>query len=172
EELRRRVPGISLRTTFIVGFPGETEEDLAELLGFVKEAGFDHLGVFTYSHEPGTGAHDLPDRLTQAAKEERRGRVMELQQSISLSRYRERIGSTLDVLVDAGPDEPDGPWRARAEFQAPDIDGSVLVRTRRELSIGEFLRVKVTGAAPYDLLASPVASAAARPRARRSASSA
>ena len=150
-EFRRRMPGISLRTTFIVGFPGETDEDLDELLGFMEETRFDHVGVFTYSHEPGTAAFDLADLVPPEVKQERRGRIMELQQGISLSKYTSRVGSTQEVLVDAGRKSPRGPFRARAAWQAPDIDGSVLVKTRRELPIGEFVRVKVTGAAPYDL---------------------
>ncbi|MGH9868947.1 MAG: 30S ribosomal protein S12 methylthiotransferase RimO [Candidatus Polarisedimenticolia bacterium] len=163
EEFRRRVPGISLRTTFIVGFPGETEQDVQDLLGFVKDARFDHLGVFTYSHEPGTGAHDLSDDVDPAEKAERRGRLMELQQEISLDLYTARVGRTLDVLVDAGPSERAGVWKARAEFQAPDIDGSVLVRTRAQLEVGSFIQVKVTGAEPYDLLAVPQRRRARRP---------
>jgi len=155
ETFRRRVPGISLRTTFIVGFPGETGQDVEELLGFVGEAEFDHLGVFLYSHEPGTAAHDLADDVDPAEKEERRARVMELQQEISLRRYSDRIGRTIEVLVDGGPDEPGGAWRARAAFQAPDIDGSVRVETRRELTVGDFLNVRVKGAEPYDLIAAP-----------------
>jgi ribosomal protein S12 methylthiotransferase len=155
EEFRRRVPGISLRTTFIVGFPGETEEDMHELLGFVEEARFDHLGVFTYSHEPGTGAHECEDDVLPEEKQERRARVMEMQHGISLEKYEARVGQTLEVLVDAGPETRGGPHRARAAFQAPDIDGSVLVRTRREIPVGEFVRVTVTGAEPYDLVATP-----------------
>ena len=155
-EFRERMPEISIRTTFIVGFPGETEEDIRLLLDFIEEARFDHLGVFTYSHEPGTGAHDLPDDVTAGQKEERRARVMELQQEISLARYTERIGTVQEVLIDAGPERPGGPFRGRTAWQAPDIDGSVLVRTRRDLPVGEFLKVEVTGAEPYDLIARPV----------------
>jgi len=153
---RDRMPDISIRTTMIVGFPGETEQDVETLLEFIGQARFDHLGVFTYSHEPGTGAHDLADDVPAPQKEERRARVMELQQEISLARYTERIGSVQEVLIDAGPETPGGPFRGRTAWQAPDIDGSVLVRTRRDLPIGEFLKVEVTGAEPYDLLARPV----------------
>jgi len=155
EEFRKRVPGISLRTTLIVGFPGETEDDVNQLLDFVEEARFDHLGVFTYSHEPGTAAHDLPDDVHDQEKLARRDRVMTLQQEISRALYEARVGSSLLALVDGGPDEPDGPWRARASFQAPDIDGAVLVKSERELAIGDFLTVRVTGAGPYDLAAVP-----------------
>jgi ribosomal protein S12 methylthiotransferase len=158
EEFRRRMPAISIRTTLIVGFPGEDEQDVEELLGFVREARFDHLGVFTYSHEPGTAAHDLPDDVPPQEKERRRARVMELQQEISLARYTGRIGTVQEVLVDAGPERPGGPWRARASWQAPDIDGSVLIRTRRDLPVGEFMNVEITEAEPYDLIARPAAS--------------
>ncbi len=155
EEFRRRVPGLSVRTTFIVGFPGETEKDVDELLDFVSEAEFDHLGVFTYSHEPATASIELTDDVPAEEKEARRGRVMERQQAISARRYAARVGTVQEVLVDASPLEPGGPYRARACWQAPDIDGAVLVRTRRELPIGEFLRVRVTGSGPYDLAAVP-----------------
>jgi len=154
-ELRRRVPGISIRTTFIVGFPSETEQDFDELAGFVEEARFDHMGVFLYSHEPGTAAHDLDDDVPDERKRDRRDRLMELQQRISLDLYSARVGTTQEVLVDAAPEKPGLPHRARTCWQAPDIDGAVLVRTRRKLPVGEFLDVKVTGAGPYDLLATP-----------------
>jgi ribosomal protein S12 methylthiotransferase len=165
EEFRRRMPDISIRTTLIVGFPGETRQDVEDLLGFVEEARFDHLGVFTYSHEPGTAAHDLPDDVSSMEKDRRRALVMELQQEISLDRYTDRIGTVQEVLVDAGPQQPGGPWRARASWQAPDIDGAVLIRTRRDLSVGEFMKVEITGAEPYDLIARP-ASARRPTRAR------
>lgn len=168
EEFRRRMPGISIRTTFIVGFPGETEADISELLGFVEEARFEHLGVFTYSHEPGTGAHELPDDMTQREKDDRRGRVMELQQEISLRNYSARVGTVQEVLVDAGPQEAGSPYRARTAWQAPDIDGSVLIRTKRDLPIGEFLMVKIRGARPYDLIATPASTRSPVP-ARRDA---
>lgn len=159
---RERMPIISIRTTFIVGFPGETDADFTELLAFVEEAEFDHLGVFTYSHEPGTGSHELPDDLPAALKEERRARLMEAQQAISLRKYRARIGETLDVLVDAPPAEPGGPARGRTIFQAPDIDGSVLVESKKPIAPGAFVRAKVKDAGPYDLLAAHVP-ARARP---------
>lgn len=155
EAFRKRVPGISLRTTLIVGFPGETEQDVAELLDFVQEARFDHLGVFTYSHEPGTAAHDLGDDVPEDEKLARRDRVMTLQHDISSELYSARIGTRLLALVDGAPDEPEGPYRARAFFQAPDIDGSVLVHAAQELAVGDFLPVRVTDAGPYDLHAEP-----------------
>ncbi|HEY3175372.1 MAG TPA: 30S ribosomal protein S12 methylthiotransferase RimO [Candidatus Polarisedimenticolia bacterium] len=157
-EFRSRMPGISIRTTLIVGFPGEAETDVDDLLEFVSEARFEHLGVFTYSHEPGTAAHDLHDGLPAEEKERRRALVMELQQEISLARYTERVGTVQEVLVDAGPDRAGGPWRGRTSWQAPDIDGSVLIRTRRELAVGDFLHVEVTGAGAYDLMAKPFSS--------------
>ncbi len=155
EAFRKRVPGISLRTTLIVGFPGETEEDVAELLDFVAEARFDHLGVFTYSHEPGTAAHDLADDVPEDDKQARRDRVMTLQHDISQELYSARIGQRLIALVDGAPDEPEGPYRARASFQAPDIDGAVLVHAAGDRAVGDFLPVRVTGAGPYDLHAEP-----------------
>ena len=154
-EFRRRVPGLSIRTTFIVGFPGEDESDVSELLEFVEEARFDHLGVFCYSHEPGTGSHDLDDDVPPEIKQERRGRVMEIQQRISHESYSARVGSVQEVLLDAPPDEPGGPHRGRTAWQAPDIDGSVLVSAAEDLPIGEFLQVEITGAGPYDLLGRP-----------------
>jgi ribosomal protein S12 methylthiotransferase len=155
-EFRSRVPGISIRTTLIVGHPGETEADLRELLGFIEEARFDHLGVFTYSHEPDTASHDLADDVPREEKAARRGRVMELQQRISGELYATRVGTTQEVLIDSGPEEPGAPWRGRTCWQAPDIDGSVLVKSRRELSVGEVLEVTVTDSGPYDLIARPL----------------
>jgi len=168
-EFRRRVPGISIRTTLIVGHPGESESDMRELLGFVDEARFDHLGVFTYSHEPGTASHDLVDDVPAREKAARRGRVMELQQRVSSELYAARVGTTQEVLIDAGPEEPGVPYRARTCWQAPDIDGSVLVTSRRELAVGQFLHVEITGAGPYDLAARPIAPGARPPRQARRA---
>jgi ribosomal protein S12 methylthiotransferase len=144
--IRRGVPGIALRTTFIVGFPGETEEDVDELCAFVSEARFERLGVFRYSQEEGTRAAKLPGQVPAAEKERRWRRVMKLQREIAAEAGRGAVGRTLRVLVEE-------PGVARSEADAPDIDGRVYVP--RGLPVGEFAEVTVTGSRDYDLLALP-----------------
>ena len=144
--IRAGIPGIALRTTFIVGFPGETEADVEELCGFVEEARFERLGVFRYSQEENTRAAKLPGQIPDAEKERRWRRVMRLQKSIAGEAGRNAVGRTLKVLVEE-------PGVARSEADAPDIDGRVYVP--RELPVGEFSTVKVTGSRDYDLLALP-----------------
>ena len=156
--LRDRVPGITLRTTFIVGFPGETEADFRELCAFVREIEFEHVGVFTYSHEEGTRAHALPDDVPEGEKRRRRRELMALQRSIARRAQRSRVGHVLPVLVD-GP-TPDAPlvWQGRLEGQAPDID-SVVYFTEFEpstLAPGQFVTAEVLQARDYDLVARPL----------------
>jgi ribosomal protein S12 methylthiotransferase len=144
--IRRGIPGIALRTTFIVGFPGETEEDVDELCAFIGEAKFERLGVFRYSQEEGTRAAKLPGQVPAAEKERRWRRVMELQRGIAAEAGRNAVGRTLRVLVEE-------PGVARSEADAPDIDGRVYVP--RGLPVGEFAEVTVTSSRDYDLLALP-----------------
>lgn len=144
--LRDRIPGIAIRTTFIVGYPGETEEEFRTLFRFVEEMKFDRVGVFTYSHEEGTEAARLPDDVPPEVKEERRGRLMELQQSISLAKNRALIGRTLDVLIEG---QGDGVSVGRTYRDAPEIDGLVLLE--EELPVGEMVPVRITAAMEYDL---------------------
>src|SRR5207302_2064234 len=124
-KIRARVPGVALRTTFIVGFPGETEADVDELCGFVGDHHFDHVGVFTYSHEEGTSAFDLTDDVPASIKVKRRNRVMGLQKRLVRRRQRERIGQRARVLVDGPSSDHDLVLRARLSTQAPDVDASV-----------------------------------------------
>jgi ribosomal protein S12 methylthiotransferase len=156
--IRDRVPGVTLRTTLIVGFPGETEQDFSELEGFVADTGFDHVGVFTYSHEEGTRAHALPDDVPAAIKRRRRNRLMARQKRIVSSRLAARVGTQVDVLID-GPSEEHGlVLQGRVEAQAPDID-SVVYLTDCDPSAyqsGDLVSARVVGARGYDLLAKPV----------------
>jgi ribosomal protein S12 methylthiotransferase len=144
--IRAGIPGISLRTTFIVGFPGEEEADVDELCAFISEARFERLGVFRYSQEEGTRAGKMPGQVPAREKEARWHRLMALQKAIASSVSAGSVGRTLRVLVDeAGV--------ARGEADAPDIDGRVYVP--RELPVGQFAKVTVTGHHDYDLLALP-----------------
>ncbi len=155
--IRARVPGVALRTTFIVGFPGETEADVDELAAFVEDNGFDHLGVFTYSHEEGTRAHALADDVSARKKAARRQRIMRLQQRLVARRQQARIGTRVEVLVD-GP-APDAPlvMTGRLASQAPDIDAMVVLTDcdPSSLSPGDFVTARITGARGYDLIAAP-----------------
>jgi len=146
-ELRSAMPDIALRTTFIVGYPGETEEEFDALLDFIAEIRFDRVGVFTYSREEGTLAAELPGQLPEAVKAARYRRVMELQQAISLARNREMVGRTLEVLVE-GYDE--GISVGRSYRDAPEIDGLVIVK--QKLPVGEMVEARITGALEYDLV--------------------
>ncbi len=144
--IRAGVPGIALRTTFIVGFPGETEADVDELCAFIREVKFERLGVFRYSQEEGTRAGKMAEQVPAAEKERRWHRLMRLQQEISAEVGQAAVGRELTVLVEE-------PGVARGEADAPDIDGRVYVP--RELPVGEFTRVTITGCHAYDLLALP-----------------
>ena len=166
EQLRAAMPDIALRSTFIVGFPGETEEEFQTLLDFIEAIRFDKVGAFTFSPEPGTPAATMPDQVPEEVKEERWHRVMALQQRISLERNQEQVGRTLSVLaeqhIDAAdlqaadiPVPPNTVYTlARSYREAPDIDGAVIVRGR--LALDEFHSVRITGALEYDLIAEPV----------------
>ena len=153
--IRARVPGVTLRTTFIVGFPGETEEEFAELEQFVRETNFDHVGVFTYSHEEGTRAEAMPDDVPAAVKRDRRDRLMRLQRQIVAARQKGRAGSLVRVMVD-GP-SADSPlvWQGRLEGQAPDIDAVVyLDRCDPDALVpGSVIAARISGARGYDLIA-------------------
>jgi ribosomal protein S12 methylthiotransferase len=127
ERVRQRVPGVAFRTSLIVGFPGETDEEFQELLGFVGAAEFDHLGVFTYSDEEGTGSHALPGRVPPGVKEARRRRLMSLQKSLLTRRNRRRVGDHVEVLVEGSHPETELLLKGRLPTQAPEIDGSVLL---------------------------------------------
>ncbi|MFN2447976.1 MAG: 30S ribosomal protein S12 methylthiotransferase RimO [Vicinamibacterales bacterium] len=156
--IRDRVPGVALRTTFIVGFPGETEADVAALLAFVEATAFEHVGVFAYSHEEGTTAFELADDVPAEVKEERRGQVMALQQSIVERRHRDRIGTRARLLVDGPAPEHELVLRGRLESQAPDIDSGVFLTEAEAGTVypGALVEVEIVGADGYDLVARPV----------------
>jgi ribosomal protein S12 methylthiotransferase len=154
ERIRRRIPDVSLRTSFIVGFPGETDAAFERLVDFVRRQRFDRVGVFTYSREENTAAYDLPDQVPARVMRARRARLMEAQAEVSLVRNRRLIGREVEVLVEQeAPTKRDAPGqtclRGRTAAQAPDIDGMVLLRGEAEP--GEFVRARIEKAFSYDL---------------------
>ena len=156
--VRARVPGVSLRTTFIVGFPGETDEEFDELCAFVRNVGFDHVGVFTYSHEEGTTAHTLPDDVPAAVKSGRRSTLMALQKRIVAEAQKQRVGSRVRLMIDGPSPDHDLVWRGRLEGQAPDIDPLVYLTEVDPdgLAPGALLEAEIVGSRGYDLIARPV----------------
>jgi ribosomal protein S12 methylthiotransferase len=156
--IRSRVPGVTLRTTFIVGFPGETDAELAELERFVRDTEFDHIGVFTYSHEEGTRAYAVKDDVPAATKRKRRDRIMKLQQQIVERKQASRIGSEVKVLIDGPSPEHELVLQGRLEGQAPDID-PVVYLTDADPAVygpGQLIRATIVGSQGYDLVAAPV----------------
>jgi ribosomal protein S12 methylthiotransferase len=155
KRVRSRVPGIGIRTTFITGFPGETEEDFGELLTFVRNAEFERVGVFTYSDEEGTPAFDLPNKVEPRVAERRRARLMKEQARISRRLNRARVGQTVRVLFEGEAEETDLLWQGRMETQAAEIDGCVLINDAPENFDpvpGQFVNVLITEAHEYDLV--------------------
>lgn len=151
--LRERVPGVAIRTTLLVGYPGETEEEFMELYDFVRAFRFERLGVFPYSHEEDTPAAGLLDDVPAKVKQERASRIMTLQQEISLEINTAKIGQTYMVLVDAEEEEY---YIGRTEFDSPEVDNEVLVSKRVPLNPGAFVNVKITGAGEFDLFGEAV----------------
>ena len=147
--LRKQIPDIAIRTTLITGFPGETKEDFKELYDFVEEAGFDRLGAFAYSKEEGTKAAEMPGQVRKDVKERRRDRIMELQRRISLENNIKLIGQVLEVLVEEI--DQDGAYIGRCYMDAPEIDGSVIFKSKRDIQPGTFTLVRITDAFDYDL---------------------
>lgn len=147
-EIRMRVPGICLRTTLITGFPGETRDDIEDLKGFLEQHRFDRVGVFTYSHEENTSAHDLEDNIPAAEKEARAQEIMEVQQEISYEKNQEKIGQAFRVLVDK---KEAGRYIGRTEFDSVEVDNEVIINTDKKLLPGQFVQVKITKAYDYDL---------------------
>jgi len=150
--LREAVPGLVLRTTFIVGFPGETEAEFDEMLDFVKAAKFERLGVFPYSIEPGTPAARLGGQIDEGVRLERRDRVMEAQQPIAFAHNAGMVGRRLDVLIDAPADGGAGLWTGRTFADAPDVDGLTYVRGS-DLEPGDLVACEVVGTEGYDTVA-------------------
>jgi ribosomal protein S12 methylthiotransferase len=152
ERVRERVPGVAFRTSFIVGFPGETDEDFARLCEFVEAAKFDNVGVFTYSDEEGTASFDLDARVGNAVKERRRRKLMSIQKKISRRRNKGLVGEFREVLVEGTHPDSDLLLRGRLASQAPEIDGSVIIQDGSALP-GSFVRCEITEAHPYDVVA-------------------
>ena len=147
---REKVPGIAIRTTMLIGFPGETEQEFEELCDHVRRMRFDRLGVFQYSHEENTGAYDLEDDVPEKVKAERANRLMEIQQEISLEKNEQRVGQTLKVLFDRKEGEH---FVGRTEYDSPEVDNEVLVdATSQYVRIGDFAHVEITDATEYDLI--------------------
>ncbi len=150
-KLRTEIPDIALRTSLIVGFPGETEEDFSKLLHFVEEAQFDRLGIFGYSREDGTPAAGLPDQISERIKRERGKKIMKVQARVSFKRNRRLINSLEQVIVEGLSDETDLLLKGRSSRQAPDIDGQVYITDGNAL-VGDIVTLKITDSSDYDLI--------------------
>jgi ribosomal protein S12 methylthiotransferase len=149
EAIRQRVPGIHLRTTLMVGFPGETEEDFNELMEFVSWAKFERMGAFAYSEEEGTySAKHYEDDVPQQVKEQRLDRLMALQQNISAEVEEAKVGQTLKVIIDRKEGDY---YIGRTEFCSPEVDPEVLIRAEKRLRVGSFYQVKITQSEEFDL---------------------
>jgi len=151
QRIRRRVPGVVLRTTLITGFPGETDEDFARLCEFVKRCRFDRLGCFAYSREEDTPAAEMEDQLDEETKRRRAEIIMELQMEIALEAGKSRVGKDLEVLCEGFDDEA-GLWAGRSYMDAPDIDTKVYFSAERDVRPGAYVRVRVTASDEYDLM--------------------
>lgn len=154
QSIREKVPGIAIRTTFIVGHPGETEKDFDELMGFVDRSKFERAGVFQYSHEDNTHSHSMPDDVPAEIKQQRADELMSLQEGISFTINQQKIGSTLNVLVDR---KEDGNYIGRTEHDSPEVDNEVIIESAQSyLRSGDFVSVKITDATEFDLHGVPV----------------
>jgi len=151
EQIRRKIPGVAIRSTFIVGYPNETEEDFKQLHDFLQETRLERVGVFCYSHEEGSASYELGDTVPEEVKNERRDILMRLQAEISLENNKKLIGNDLEVMIDDFHDEG---VVGRTQCDAPEVDNSVIVRTKKNLRIGSLQRVKVEEADYYDLFGS------------------
>jgi ribosomal protein S12 methylthiotransferase len=167
-KMRRKVPEIAIRTTFIVGFPGETDEHFRELCEFVREVEFDNLGAFTYSPEPASGAEPLGDPVSAEVKEERRDFLLSLQQPIARKKARAMKGKTVEVLVEGECRETEHLLEGRTAAMAPEIDGRVLINELSDFPVraGDFVLAKITEAHTYDLVAKVVGMVSESPRPR------
>jgi ribosomal protein S12 methylthiotransferase len=155
KKIRDKVPGIAIRTTMIVGHPGETEADYEELADFVEKSRFDRMGVFTYSHEENTHSYSMPDDVPPEIKQQRLDEIMEVQQNISLELNTSKIGNTYKVLVDR---KEGGSFIGRTEFDSPEVDNEVIIESRENyLRIGDFVNVKITSSSEFDLTGEVVA---------------
>lgn len=148
-EIRNKIPDIAFRTTFIVGYPGETDEQFQELKAFVEEMRFDRMGCFIYSPEEGTSAFELEDDVSEEVKQERLDEILEIQQNISLEINQTKIGKEFEVVVDRREQDF---WIARTQFDSPEVDNEVLISDKFKLEQGEFYRVKIVDAVEFDLI--------------------
>jgi ribosomal protein S12 methylthiotransferase len=147
--IREKAPGIAIRTTLIGGHPGETEEDFAEMMGFVERSRFDRLGIFSYSHEENTHAYSMADDVPAEVKQQRVDAIMELQQGISLELNQQKVGQTFKVLVDR---KEEGQYIGRTEFDSPEVDNEVIIDSDDQyLRVGDFVQVKIESASEFDL---------------------
>lgn len=148
-KMKSKIPGLSLRTTFMVGFPGETEEQFEELCRFVKEMKFDKMGCFRFSPEEDTPAYSMENQIDEETKARREEILMDIQYSVTEDANRERVGKIYDTVIDF---EEDGKYIGRSYLDAPEIDGGIIVSSDKELTIGDFVKVKITGFDGYDLI--------------------
>jgi ribosomal protein S12 methylthiotransferase len=155
-EIREAIPNICMRTTMLVGYPGETAEDFEELIGFIKEAQFERLGAFAYSHEEGTPSYDLEGQLDADTKASRLDRLMYEQRSIAKMHNEAMIGREVEVLVEKRSDESELVWIGRTQFQAPEIDGITYLGSADNIEVGQIVRAVVTQSTDYDLVAEPI----------------
>ena len=149
-KLRKEIPNITLRTTFIVGFPGETDDEFNELYNFINEIKFDKLGVFTYSREEDTPAYNLPDQIPEHIKISRRDKIMEIQQNISENIMMNKVGKEFTVLIEEFIG--DNTYIGRTYMDSPDIDGIIYINSLKDLDIGSFVKVKITDYLEYDVI--------------------
>jgi ribosomal protein S12 methylthiotransferase len=160
DKMRHTIPNLTLRTSFIVGFPGETDQDFEELCSFVRAAEFDWLGVFSYSDEEGSAAYHLADKVPHRTIEARRRKLMQIQKAISKRNKRKLIGREFDVLALGPSEETELLWEGRTEMHAPEIDGKLFLNDfgpHEELTAGEFYRCAITEAHDYDIVARIIA---------------
>lgn len=150
KDIRKRIPNVSIRTTFIVGYPGETEEHFEHLKQFIKDMKFDRVGVFEYSREKGTPSYDMKPKVSKKVAHKRFKELMEIQQNISLERNRSFIGKKIPCIIEAYSD--DGEIVARSEYDAPEIDGVVTIKTNKKVVPGDIELVKIIDATEYDLI--------------------
>ncbi len=156
-ELREKLPGVTLRTTMLVGYPGETEEDFEDLVGFIKEARFERLGAFAYSREEGTPSYDLDGQIDSDTKARRLDQLMFEQRQIAREHNERLVGREVDVLVERRSPESDLVWIGRTELQAPDIDGVTYLGSADNVAVGEIVRARITQVTDYDLVAEAIA---------------
>ena len=151
EQFKKKVPGITLRTTFIVGHPGETDQDFEELKNFIHDTEFDRVGVFKFSPEEGTPSFDMKGLVDESLKTSRLAEIMSLQQKISLKKNKNLVGKTIRAIYEGPSEQSEYFGTARHQGMAPDIDGEILIRDG-EANLGKFCQVKIVDAFEYDLL--------------------